>query len=324
MQRPHRLIASLADVALEASIVGSFSRIGFEVRSASEGWEEPPRLDGKTVLVTGASSGIGRAVAVGLARRGAHVILTARDVDRLGLSAKNVLDAGGTAAVVPADLVEPAQVEALVEQVGATSAALDAVVHNAGALFRSYRQAPDGTELTVATHVLAPFRLTCRLSTLLDSKRCVLVTVSSGGMYTERFDLSRLEMTRNDYRGAVAYARAKRAQVVLASQWQQRLGSGIQSYSTHPGWVRTAGLDAGLPGMARLGPLLRTPEQGADTVVWLVSEALARAVPPEPGFWHDRRLRGQYYLPSTRRSPAQARVDGEALWSWCAQRTGIS
>ncbi|MGC8512666.1 MAG: SDR family NAD(P)-dependent oxidoreductase [Acidimicrobiales bacterium] len=324
MQRSNRLIASVADAALEASIVGSFSRLGFDVRSVSDRWEDPPRLDGKTVLVTGASSGIGRAVAIGLGRRGAHVISTARDIGRLNLSAKQVVAAGGAATVVPADLVEPSQVEALVERIGATCAGVDAVVHNAGALFPGYRQAPDGTELTVATHVLAPFRLTRQMSTLMNTKRRVLVTVSSGGMYTERFDLSRLEMTRSDYRGAVAYARAKRAQVVLASQWQLRLGPGVHSYSTHPGWVRTAGLDAGLPGMARLGPLLRTPEQGADTIVWLVGEALTRPQAPTPGFWHDRRLRGVYYRPGTRRSPAQERSDGEALWSWCEDRTLVT
>jgi NAD(P)-dependent dehydrogenase (short-subunit alcohol dehydrogenase family) len=314
-------IASAVDAALEASIVGSFSRIGFEMRRVSERWEDPPRLDGRTVLVTGASSGIGRAVALGVGRLGAHVILTARDIDRLDLSAKAVVGAGGTASVVPADLVEPSQVEALVERIAATSTVVDAVVHNAGALFPTYRQASDGAELTVATHVLAPFRLTRQISPLMNPQRYVLVTVSSGGMYTEKFDLSRLEMDRSDYRGAVAYARAKRAQVVLAAQWQLRLGPGVLSYSTHPGWVRTAGLDAGLPGMARLGPMLRTPEQGADTIVWLAGEALARPQAPVPGFWHDRRPRGEYYRPGTGRSPLQARSDGEALWSWCEERT---
>ncbi len=323
MQRSSHLIASVADAALEASVVGSFSRLGFDVRRLSGRWEDPPRLDGRTVLVTGASSGIGRAVALGLGRCGANVILTARNLDRLNLAAKSVVGVGGTAVVVPADLVEPSQVEALVERIGAICTGVDAVVHNAGALFPRYSQAADGSELTVATHVLAPFRLTRQMSTLMNSQRYVLVTVSSGGMYTERFDLSRLEMNRSDYRGAVAYARAKRAQVVLASQWQLRLGTGVLSYSTHPGWVRTAGLDAGLPGMARLGPLLRTPEQGADTIVWLVCEALAGGQAPPSGFWHDRRLRGVYYRPGTRRSPAQERSDGEALWSWCVDRTRI-
>lgn len=323
MQRSHRWIESALDAALEGSIVGSFSRIGFEVRRVTDRWDDPPRLDGKTVLVTGASSGIGKAVASGVGRLGAHVILTARDVDRLDLSAKTVVGAGGTATVVPADLVEPSQVEALVERIAATSTVVDAVVHNAGALFPRYRQAPDGTELTVATHLLAPFRLAREMSKLMSPRRFVLVTVSSGGMYTEKFDLTRLEMNRSDYRGAVAYARAKRAQVVLASQWQRRLGPGVQSYSTHPGWVRTAGLDAGLPGMARLGPLLRTPEQGADTIVWLVGEALARPQAPPPGFWHDRRRRGEYYRPGTGRSPVEALSDGAALWSWCEDRTRI-
>jgi NAD(P)-dependent dehydrogenase (short-subunit alcohol dehydrogenase family) len=119
------------------------------------------------------------------------------------------------------------------------------------------------------------------------------------------------------YRGAVAYARAKRAQVVLAHEWARRHGtSGVRSYSMHPGWVATPGLDSGLPGFARLGPLLRTPEEGADTIVWLVANALAET-PPAEGFWLDRRPRGEHYRPGTGAGPD----DGARLWEWCEART---
>ena len=98
--------------------------------------------------------------------------------------------------------------------------------------------------------------------------------VSSGGMYTERFDLDRLEMDPEHYDGVRAYARAKRAQVVLAREWSRRWSAcGVASYAMHPGWVDTPGLASGLPSFTYLGPLLRRPEEGADTAVWLAAGA---------------------------------------------------
>ena len=163
----------------------------------------------------------------------------------------------------------------------ASTGRVDALVHNAGAMFASRHESPDGTEMTVATHVLAPFRLTRMLHPELQhAGRAVIVAVSSGGMYLERFDLSRLEMPRAGYRGAVAYARAKRAQVVLAHEWARRWGSeGIAAHTVRPGWVDTPGLAEGLPGLARLRPILRTPAEGADTIVWVVAKALHGSFP---------------------------------------------
>lgn len=303
-------IARTVDAGLEATVAGSFSRVGFEARRLSAMWDPPPRLDGKTVLVTGASSGIGRAAAAQLGRLGATVLLVGRDRRRLDAAAA---DCGGEPFVC--DLVEPADITRLATTL-AGGDRVAGVVHNAGALFPQRRQAPDGTEMTAATHVLGPFRLTEALRAQLDQP-AVSVIVSSGGMYTQPFDLDRLEMPAAGYRGAVAYARAKRAQVVLAREWARRYG--LRSYSMHPGWVATPGLDAGLPGFSRLGPLLRTPEEGADTITWLVSVGLG-ADPPTGGFYLDRRRRGEHYRPGTRRRGEQDAADGEALWRWCQAR----
>jgi NAD(P)-dependent dehydrogenase (short-subunit alcohol dehydrogenase family) len=302
-----RFLPDLVDVALEVSIAGSFSRLGYLTRRRVEGWTPPPRLDGRTVLVTGASSGIGRAAARALIDLGADVWLVGRDRDRLEAAAE-----GGGRPIV-CDLVQPDQLDELVDMVKGSGSPLDALLHNAGALFNDRREAPDGTELTVATHVLAPFRLTRRLPAVP-----VMVTMSSGGMYTARFDLDELEMAPDDYKGAVAYARAKRAQVVLAEEWGRR--SGGHSYSMHPGWASTPGVSTSLPGFSRLGPALRTPAEGADTAVWLIALALSGPAAPENGFWMDRRRRGEYYRPGTGRSPDQRRADGQALWDWCAAR----
>jgi dehydrogenase/reductase SDR family member 12 len=142
-------------------------------------------------------------------------------------------------------------------------------------------------------------------------------------MYTERFDLGRLEMPADGYRGTTAYARAKRAQVVLSHEWAERWAAeGVASYAVHPGWVDTPGLASGLPAFAKLGPLLRTPVEGADTVVWLAAgEARRRdpALPLTEGFFHDRHRRGEHHLPWTACGATPA--DGRLLWEWCAART---
>jgi NAD(P)-dependent dehydrogenase (short-subunit alcohol dehydrogenase family) len=111
-----------------------------------------------------------------------------------------------------------------------------------------------------------------------------------------------LEMPAGDYHGVTAYARVKRAQVALSREWAQRIGrDDVAFHAMHPGWADTPGLAAMLPRFHRATrPLLRTPGQGADTVVWLAS-----ADPALLGsglFWFDRRPRSEYRLPRTRES----------------------
>ena len=124
--------------------------------------------------------------------------------------------------------------------------------------------------------------------------------MSSGGMYTQSLpDRPTPNTATGRYRGAIAYARTKRIQVaftpILARRWADQ---DVRVYSMHPGWADTPGVAAALPGFRMLtGPLLRTPEQGADTAVWL---AATQPAPPTGRFWHDRRPRPEHYLPLTR------------------------
>ncbi len=328
---PDRVVDAV-DGLLELSVVGSFSRVGYLVRRSLEGWVDPDRLDDKTMIVTGASSGIGKAVAIKLAALGANVWLIGRDPERLESAAQEAKDAagGGQVHTAQVDLNDAEAVSSFVDRVMSTSPELHALVHNAGALFPDFGLVVDSghppTEQTMATHVLAPFRLSWLLAPMLvRSAQSVIVTVTSGGMYTQGFDAAHIDVRQDHYRGAVAYGRAKRTQVVLSHEWARRWGEqGVASYAVHPGWVDTPGLASGLPTFAKLGPLLRSPEQGADTVMWLAADEPRRADPATPlsGLWHDRRRRGEYYLPTTRRTATQDKADGRALWDWCVERTG--
>jgi dehydrogenase/reductase SDR family protein 12 len=161
--------------------------------------------------------------------------------------------------------------------------------------------------------------LTERLAPLLaNSSDARVILMSSGGMYTQPLPADDPEYRNGRYRGATAYARTKRMQValtrVLAERWAAQR---ICVYCMHPGWADTPGVADALPGFRRLiGPVLRTPAQGADTAVWL---AATKPAPPTGRFWHDRRPRTEHYLPFTQESDR----DRQLLWRYCAQAIGI-
>jgi NAD(P)-dependent dehydrogenase (short-subunit alcohol dehydrogenase family) len=326
----HRSLVTVFDAVAEATVALSFSRVGIVLRRRLEAWDQPPTMEGRVVVVTGATSGIGLAAATALAALGATVHLVGRDATR-ARQARGAVEAAGHGPV-HVDLVDMADsdaVAALATDLSEQYDRLDALIHNAGALTRSYQVTPAGDEVTVATQVLGPYVLTAKLAPLLwRTPRATIVTVSSGGMYAQRFDLDSLELTSTDYDGVVAYARAKRAQVVLAGAWAHRFASAqVASFAMHPGWVDTPGLQSALPRFRALwSPLLRTPDEGADTVVWLAAggpaaESAALGVPATTsGFFHDRRHRSDHRFPLLRPTHSG---DDDALLDWCAARTGI-
>jgi dehydrogenase/reductase SDR family member 12 len=315
------------DATMDALIVPGFSRIGLAVRSAllpefTEG-DSPRRLDGKTVIITGATSGIGHAAAIALARRGAAVHFLARDQGRAE-RARHGIAASGAARISYGlgDLEDLNSVRAFARQFRATHDRLDVLIHNAGAIHPNFRVGQTGTELTVAGQVVAPFLLTSLLMpTLLAAAPSRVITVSSGGMYSQRLDPATLQLPASRYNGVTAYARAKRAQVALSREWARRFtGTGVAFHAMHPGWVDTPGVAAALPGFRRLTrPILLSPGQAADTVVWLATMRPERL--GSGRFWHDRRPRPEHLLPWTReKDPAAARK----LWDQVAAFTASS
>ncbi|HTR69974.1 MAG TPA: SDR family NAD(P)-dependent oxidoreductase [Mycobacteriales bacterium] len=320
------LAARVVDRVLEATVVGSFSKFGYQARSRLEHWTDLAPARDLSVVITGGTSGLGLETCVELARLGASVTFVARDRERASRARDLIARRSGHDGVrfVLADLADLESVRRLAADYLGQQAGLDVLTHNAGTLGRHYERAPGGTERTLATHVLGPFLLTGLLLPALSRRSGErdgpgrVLTVSSGGMYTQPFDLDRLEATPDGFDGVAAYARSKRAQVVLNRAWAARIDPGeVVFHAMHPGWADTPGLRSSLPGFARVSrPLLRTPAQGVDTLVWLTQAP--EAAQGSGRFWLDRQPRSEHKLPWTR--PTSPDRDQTLLWEWCAAR----
>ena len=315
------MIGSLLDTILDRTVIAGYTRVGYRMRRGMWSTAEEQPMGGKVVLLTGGTSGLGLAAAEGFARLGAAVRLLARSTERGERARATVAERTGNSDVQVSlcDLSDLEAVRQFAEHFSAQTPRLDVLVNNAGAMAGERTLSVDGIELTFATNVLGPFLLTNLLVPLLEqSKPARIVNVSSGGMYTQRIHLDDLQMAHGEFDGATAYARTKRAQVILTELWAERLqDTGVVVHAMHPGWVDTPGLKSSLPRFYALTKrLLRTPQEGADTIVWL--GAAARPTRSSGGFWHDRRERPTHRVPWTKQTPQ----GHKRLWAECERLSG--
>jgi dehydrogenase/reductase SDR family member 12 len=312
---------TLVDTLLEILVVPSFARSGYAIRRRLFDWDEPEwwRLDGRTVVITGPTSGLGREAAGSLAAMGARLVLVGRDASKLARTREDIARETGNAnlATVVADMSSLASVRAAADQILAAEPRIDVLIDNAGAIFDERAETPEGFEKTFATMVLGSFVLLSRLAPrLAESPDPRVASVTSGGMYTQALPLDDLGYERGEYSGPRAYARAKRAQVALMREWARRRPA-MTIAAMHPGWADTPGLAASLPGFRdRVGSQLRTPAEGVDTLLWLA--AAPREEITSGRLYLDRRPRPFDRLPSTRLS----RADRLALWNAVVKLTG--
>lgn len=294
--------------------LATFTNLGYRWHSRHF---EPIETDlrGRTVVITGGSGGLGLAAAAELGRLGARVALVARSPDKLAEAAGQVEGA----VTYQADLSLFADIRRLAARLLEAEDRVDVLVNNVGVLLPEREETEEGVEKTLATDLAGHFLLTNLLMPrLLASTPARIINVTSGGMYAEKIRPHDLQYEQGEYRGTTAYARAKRGQVILTEMWADRLRPhGVTVHAMHPGWARTEGVAYSLPTFNRLmGPFLRSPEQGADTIVWL---AAADEPADQSGkLWFDRQTVATHLLDSTRETPAER----AALWENLVELTG--
>jgi NAD(P)-dependent dehydrogenase (short-subunit alcohol dehydrogenase family) len=244
-------------------------------------------LTARTVVITGASSGIGLAAAVEMARRGAHTVLVGRNPDRLTAAVDAVKEAGGgrTPPAYRSDFARLDDVHVLVDHLRQRYQRIDVLANNAGGVVRGRQVTADGFDATLQTNHLAGFLLSHLLREQLRNGR--IINTASAAHALGRLDPS-------DLRGANRhglwrqYGAAKQANILFAAEAARRWPD-IMSASYHPGFVRSRfGSSIGVNVMSRFAPFARTPVQGADTLVWLVATPAVQLTPG--GYYVNRKL----------------------------------
>jgi NAD(P)-dependent dehydrogenase (short-subunit alcohol dehydrogenase family) len=278
-------------------------------------------MEGKVVVLTGGTSGIGQVAAETLAGWGARLILVARD-QRRGEGALERLrkQSPGTAhGVYYADLSRLAEMKQVGQEIAGAEPRIDVLINNAGAFFSRRDVTEDGLERTFATNHLSYFVLTHFLrERLAAAAPARIINTASEAHRRARLDLDDLQ-SENGYRGFAVYGSSKLANILFTRELAHRLeGTGVTANSLHPGFVATrfgdnnGGLAASVIGFLKKFAL--TPEQGAQTIIYLASSDEPRAIT------------GQYFHKCRVATPSKRAQDDEAakrLWQETARLAGV-
>jgi NAD(P)-dependent dehydrogenase (short-subunit alcohol dehydrogenase family) len=279
------------------------------------------QMQGKTVVITGATSGIGLVAASTLASQGARIVLIARDRGRAEQALAKVQAAGPQAAhaVHHANLSRLTEMKRVAEAIASTEPRIDVLINNAGAMFSARQVTGEAFEMTFATNHLAYFVITnLLLSVLKGSPGARIVSTASDAHKRGSLDFTDLQMNRG-YTPFGMYGRTKLMNILFTRELARRLaGTGVTANCLHPGFVNTrfGNESGGWMGLAvkTAKRFALTPEQGAKTLIYL-------ATSPEVA-----EVTGEYFYEckvATPTAEAQSDLEAKRLWDVTAQLTGV-
>src|SRR5580700_4612108 len=292
-----------------------------EANEVTSGIREESPMRGKTVVITGGTSGIGEVAAVTLARMGARIVLIARDKIRANATLARLREyTPGTAHTAHfADLLRLAEMKRVAAQVAEHEPRIDVLINNAGGLFATRRLTEDGLERTFALNHMAYFVVTEGLrERLLASRPARIINTASAAHQGATLDFDDLQSAKN-FGGMKAYRRSKLCNILFTRELARRLrDTGVTANCLHPGFVATRFGDQSGALMSRIVWLAKffaiSPVKGAQTIVYLASS-------PDV-----TKTTGQYFYESISAIPSPAAQDNQAaslLWQRSAVLAGI-
>jgi NAD(P)-dependent dehydrogenase (short-subunit alcohol dehydrogenase family) len=276
-------------------------------------------MNGKVCLITGATSGIGKATAMGLANMGANVVMVGRDRGRGEAALAEVKGKSANASVdlMLADLSSQEEIRRLADEFKEAYSRLDVLINNAGVIRSKRITSADGIETTFAVNHLAYFLLTnLLLDVLKASAPSRIVNVASGEQRNGTIDFEDLQGEKG-YKAAKAYSQSKLATVLFTYELARRLeGTGVTANCLHPGVVGT-NLGSGVSGVfgfvvRAMTPLMKSPEKGAETSIYLASS------------WEVEGLSGRYFVKKAEARSSDVSYDeklARRLWEVSAELT---
>jgi len=286
-------------------------------------------LSGRHFVITGANSGLGKATALALAeKKGTTVHLVCRNKERAEAAKEEIVQKSGNHSVHVhlVDLSSLDDIRQFAKDYTAAGHGCDVLVNNAGVMQNERLQTKEGYDYNTSTNVVGTFLITELMLPLLKESKVGgrVVTVSSGGMLTEKLEVDDLHFSKwKKYDGTRAYAQNKRAQVLLTHHWAELYkDSGVKFFSMHPGWARTPAVQTSMPGFYdRLKDMMRTTEQGADTIIWLAAcDKVVKDEASNGQFFFDRSIASEH-LPMCNTVSPPAHV--KKLYDECRRMAGL-
>jgi dehydrogenase/reductase SDR family member 12 len=283
----------------------SYTQVGYRARSLL--WRDPKAdFSGQHWLVTGASGGLGRFIALEAARLGAHVTAVARNQSRLDqVVADGKAQGISRIDTMLCDFSLQTDTQRLVHELAPRRPGIDVLVNNVGLLNHAHTITTEGREHSFTTNLLSHYVLTEGLirADAFRKGRPLVINMTSGGGYNVALSTRALNtLDPKKFNGTLAYGWHKRAQMVLNQYWRDTYGPrGFTFYVMHPGWADTDGVKTALPRFREiLQSILRDAKSGTDTALWLA--AVRPAQREEESVWFDRKQRAAHVYPHTRTS----------------------